>query len=155
VSDSLQELDDDELSAIEIAISDLIATTLNQRNDGSGTSSSQAAILHRICQFIETRLGDSNLSLAEVARAQRVSPRYLQKLFESANGNFTRYIRERRLERCRIELAKRLLRETDLPIARIAVDTGFASQSHLASTFRRNVGETPAAYRRAASSRVI
>jgi acetamidase/formamidase/AraC-like DNA-binding protein len=145
VSDSLQELDDDELSAIEIAISDLIATTLNQRNDGSGTSSSQAAILHRICQFIETRLGDSNLSLAEVARAQRVSPRYLQKLFESANGNFTRYIRERRLERCRIELAKP--DDDASSVSSIAFRWGFTDAAHFSRVFRDKYGMSPRDYR--------
>lgn len=145
VSDSLQELDDDELSAIEIAISDLIVATLNQRSDAGGTSSSQAAILHRICQFIETRLGDSNLSLAEVARAQRVSPRYLQKLFESANGNFTRYIRERRLERCRAELAK--ADDDAMSVSSIAFRWGFTDAAHFSRVFRDKYGVSPRDYR--------
>ena len=145
VSDSLQELDDDELSAIEIAISDLIVATLNQRSDTGGTSSSQAAILHRICQFIETRLGDSNLSLAEVAKAQRVSPRYLQKLFESANGNFTRYIRERRLERCRGELAKP--DDDSTSVSSIAFRWGFTDAAHFSRVFRDKYGMSPRDYR--------
>ena len=145
VSDSLQELDDDELSAIEIAISDLIVATLNQRSDTGGTSSSQAAILHRICQFIETRLGDSNLGLAEVAKAQRVSPRYLQKLFESANGNFTRYIRERRLERCRGELAKP--DDDSTSVSSIAFRWGFTDAAHFSRVFRDKYGMSPRDYR--------
>lgn len=145
VSDSLQDLDDDELSAIEIAISDLIVATLNQRNDAGGTSSSQAAILHRICQFIETRLGDSNLGLAEVARAQRVSSRYLQKLFESANGNFTRYIRERRLERCRAELAKP--DDDSASVSSIAFRWGFTDAAHFSRVFRDKYGMSPRDYR--------
>jgi AraC family transcriptional regulator len=55
----------------------------------------------------------------------------------------------------RIDRAKKLLRHTDLPISRIAYDTGFASQSHLASTFKRVVGETPGAYRRSTASRPV
>jgi AraC family transcriptional regulator len=54
-----------------------------------------------------------------------------------------RYVIQRRVER-----AKSLLRHTDLPVARIAYETGFASQSHLASTFKRTVGLTPGDYRR-------
>ena len=145
VSDSLQELDDNELCAIEIAISDLIVATLNQHNDSGGSSSSQAAILHRICQFIETRLGDSNLSLAEVARAQRVSPRYLQKLFEAANGNFTRYIRERRLERCRAELAKP--DDDASSVSSIAFRWGFTDAAHFSRVFRDKYGMSPRDYR--------
>lgn len=143
VSDSLQELDDTELCAIEVAISDLIVVTLNQRGDG--VSSSQASVLHRICQFIETRLGDSTLSLAEVARAQRVSPRYLQKLFEAANGSFTRYIRERRLERCRAELAKP--DDDATAVSSIAFRWGFTDAAHFSRVFRDKYGMSPRDYR--------
>ena len=43
----------------------------------------------------------------------------------------------------RIEGAKKLLSETDLPIADIALRTGFASQSHFTTTFRRLACTTP------------
>ena len=46
------------------------------------------------------------------------------------------------------ERAKRLLRDSDLPVAAIAVQTGFSSQSHLASVFKRTVGLTPRQYQR-------
>jgi AraC family transcriptional regulator len=47
----------------------------------------------------------------------------------------------------RIARAKKLLSETDLPIADIALRTGFASQSHFTSTFRKLVWTTPKAFR--------
>lgn len=59
-----------------------------------------------------------------------------------------RYVIQRRVER-----VKTLLRHTDLPISRIAYETGFASQSHLATTFKRNVGQTPGVYRRSVAPR--
>ena len=52
-----------------------------------------------------------------------------------------RYVVQRRIER-----AKRLLRESELPVATIAVQTGFASQSHLATVLKRMVGMTPGQY---------
>jgi AraC family transcriptional regulator len=48
----------------------------------------------------------------------------------------------------RIERAKQLLGETTRPIVAVAVESGFATQSRLTTTFRRRTGFTPAAYRR-------
>jgi AraC family transcriptional regulator len=60
-----------------------------------------------------------------------------------------RYVIERRIER-----ARQLLEQCELSIATIAVDTGFASQSHLTEFFRRSVGVTPAVYRADHSSSI-
>jgi len=49
--------------------------------------------------------------------------------------------------RCRIEHAKRLLAETDLPIKTIAVKVGAATPEYLSVLFQRTVGLTPSAYR--------
>ena len=49
----------------------------------------------------------------------------------------------------RIEHAARLLRTTKQPLARIALEVGFADQSHLAKAFRRHTGMTCAQYRSA------
>ena len=54
----------------------------------------------------------------------------------------TNYIAERR-----IEGATKLLQETDLPIAEIALRSGFSSQSHFTTSFRRVAGATPRAFR--------
>lgn len=48
----------------------------------------------------------------------------------------------------RIGQAQRLLKETDMPLAQIAVETGFAGQSHLTGVFKQHYGLTPRAYRR-------
>jgi AraC family transcriptional regulator len=47
----------------------------------------------------------------------------------------------------RIERAASLLRFSDTPIAAIAIECGFADQSHLTTAFRRRTGVTPAVYR--------
>ena len=52
------------------------------------------------------------------------------------------------LRQLRVDQARRLLAETERPIADIALETGFTDQSHLTRVFRRLLGETPAASRR-------
>jgi len=44
-------------------------------------------------------------------------------------------------------MAMRQLRDTDVPIAEIALRAGFADQSHFTNLFRRITGCTPRAYR--------
>jgi transcriptional regulator GlxA family with amidase domain len=51
--------------------------------------------------------------------------------------------------RARIEHARHMLERSDRPLSEIAAMTGFASVSHLISSFRAQLGSTPAAWRRA------
>ena len=48
----------------------------------------------------------------------------------------------------RLREARRLLADTDLPIAAIARLTGFCNAGYLSNTFRRAVGLSPKAWRR-------
>jgi AraC-like DNA-binding protein len=48
----------------------------------------------------------------------------------------------------RIALAQRLIYESATPLNEVAVSCGFADQSHLTRVFLRNVGSSPAAWRR-------
>jgi len=53
------------------------------------------------------------------------------------------------LRRLRIEHACEVLAGSDTPIVELALAAGFSSQAHFTRVFRRLVGSTPAAYRRA------
>ena len=50
--------------------------------------------------------------------------------------------------RLRLELAQKLMLTTEMPLSEIALACGLADQSHLSKLFRREVGETPNAWRR-------
>ena len=73
-----------------------------------------------------------------------ISPLYLPRAFKAAIGQSPhQYVLARRIEH-----ARGLLRDTDLPIVDVALSSGFSSQSHLSNWFVRMVGVSPAAYRR-------
>ena len=85
------------------------------------------------------------LTLADCARQAGVHPVHLAQSFRAHYGeSFGQCIR-----RLRIELASRQLVETPKSIADIALDAGFADQSHLTKTFKRARGLTPAGFRHA------
>ena len=111
---------------------------------------STTARMSHVRDLIESALGE-DLALERLAAEAGIAAHAFSAAFTREVGMPPyRYVIVRRVER-----AKRLLRHSDLPISRIAYETGFASQSHLASTFKRTVGQTPGDYRRSAATRSI
>jgi AraC family transcriptional regulator len=108
----------------------------------SAASDATPSRLAAIRDYVEANLA-SDLSLAGIAGAVGLRPHRLARDFRDGIGvPLHQYVIDRRVER-----AAALLRRSDLPIAAIAIDCGFADQSHLTNAFRRRVGVTPAAYR--------
>jgi AraC family transcriptional regulator len=102
--------------------------------------------LKQILSFIEDNLG-ADLGLWEIANVAGLSVSHCKALFREAMGMpLHQYVIRRRVER-----AATLLRECKTPISRIALETGFAHQSHLARHMRRLMGVTPGEFRRAVS----
>lgn len=146
----LEEIKAAELGAVEIALTEFFLTCLgtaqNPATSLGGTAGARAACLHRICQTIETRLGDPDLTVADVAQEHGVSPRYLQKLFALAGRTFSSYVRTRRLERCRSDLTSPLY--VRLSISEICFRWGFNCSSHFSRAFREQYNASPRQYRR-------
>lgn len=103
--------------------------------------------MRRVIEFIEDNL-EGDLSLQAMAAEVDISPLYLARAFKAAIGQSPhQYVLTRRIER-----AKELLRNTDLHVVDVALSSGFSSQSHLAHWFIRQVGVSPALYRRQVAS---
>lgn len=84
-----------------------------------------------------------DLSAARLARRAGVSLAHFCRIFRDATGSPPhRYVLAARLE-----LARKLLTQSTLPISRIAEECGFSSQSHLTASFRATHSTTPAQYR--------
>ena len=99
--------------------------------------------MQRLIDYIEANLG-GDLSLEAMAKELDISSFYLSRVFKSALGQSPhQYVLSRR-----VDLAKGLLRDTNTPVADVALAAGFSSQSHMSSWFHRLVGVSPAAYRR-------
>ena len=155
VADMIDTIDADTIRPIEVALAEFLTASLaGDRGDGAlvGATASRAATLHRICQKIEARLGDPDLALSGVAEDQGVSMRYLQKLFESAGSSFGQYVRQRRLEQCRLDLINPLY--AGLSITDICFRWGFNDAAHFSRAFSEHFGEPPRNYRRETADKV-
>lgn len=84
------------------------------------------------------------VSLAELAGLCGLSPGYFTRAFKQSTGQ-PPYAW---LQRMRISRARNLLAGSDLPIAQIALECGFASQSHMTRIFTPLTGMSPAQWRR-------
>jgi AraC family transcriptional regulator len=94
--------------------------------------------LRRVTGYIEDHL-DVTLSLAQLAAVAGVSASHLKTLFKRSTGlPVHEYVVQRRVER-----AKTLLLRGELPASQVALEAGFAHQSHMARCMRRVLGITP------------
>lgn len=150
VSEALEDLSVDQLRPIEMALPEFLMAGIFRQADTralGGAAGVRAALLHRVCQTVEAQLGDPDLSLTQVAESHGISPRYVQKLFENVGQSFTRYIRYRRLERCRYDLESPI--HNQLSISDICFRWGFNDAAHFSRAFRDQYNISPREYRRA------
>jgi AraC-like DNA-binding protein len=123
---------------------DLIAATIGATRDGLAIAEGRgiaAARLRSIMADISANLGHGDLSVADVARRHRVTPRYIHKLFENEGLTFSSFVLGQRLTR-----AHRILsdpRFVDHKISSVAFDVGFGDLSYFNRTFRRRYAATP------------
>ncbi len=98
--------------------------------------------LQRVFSHIKENIR-RDLSVNELAQVVGMSQYYFSKLFKMSTGTTPhQYVMRQRAER-----AQELLRENQTPLAEVATEVGFQTQSHFTSVFRRLVGATPKHYR--------
>jgi len=125
-------------------IHDLMAVLIGATRDGTAVAADRgvrAARLALIKADIIEHLGRRDLTLVAVAARQRVTPRYVQKLFEREGITFSQFMLEQRLVR-----AHRMLsdpRFADRTVSAIAFAAGFGDLSYFNHVFRRRYGATP------------
>ena len=110
-----------------------------------GASDSREVLLLLIKDFLDRNLGDPDLTLDTVARANAVSVRYLHMLFHGTGETAREYLRRRRLERAQHLL---LGPGPELAVAEIAIRSGFDSPSSFSRAYRTRFGVAPREARR-------
>lgn len=96
-----------------------------------------------VIQCIATSFSDPELSLEKVSRSTGVPLDRVTAQVKSASGQlFKAY-----LNRVRVEAARKLLSETDLPVSEIATLVGYGNIPHFNRIFRELVGTTPSGLR--------
>jgi acetamidase/formamidase/AraC-like DNA-binding protein len=147
IADELGQLTSHDLLPIEATLGELLVTCLlNSGNAAADESTSvQLGHLRRVCRSLEARLGDAELGIEQIARLEGLSTRYIQKLFQVSATTFGEYLKSRRLERCRIDLANRALGH--FTIAELCFRWGFGDAANFSRAFTARFGVSPKAFR--------
>ena len=100
--------------------------------------------LKLLVDYIEAHLGDK-ITATDLASRIDVSVGHLFRAFKASVGvSPLRYVATRR-----VELVCTMLITTREPICQVALACGFCEQAHLCKVFRRTMGMSPSAWRRA------
>jgi AraC family transcriptional regulator len=122
-----------------------LARTYGVINEESRSSS--AALpgykLRQITDWMDEHVAE-DFDLAQLAAQAGLSKFHFQRLFKSAVGvSPSRYHINSRMN-----VARRLLRETKNSVVDVALEVGYANPSHFARLFRKETGLSPSDYRR-------
>jgi YesN/AraC family two-component response regulator len=111
---------------------------LAQENFGRTSDPMQKAL-----NYIERNLSRGT-TLEETAEHAHVSSCYLSRLFRKTLGvNFIAYLTSRRME-----LAKELLRGSDMPVNAISLELSYHDLNYFCRCFKKEMGLSPSVYRK-------
>jgi AraC-like DNA-binding protein len=117
---------------------------LSRRYGESDVRESRALLeMGKLISTLEQRFGEP-WTLEQMAKLARLSRTSLLRVFRQATGKSPIDY----LIGLRVEAAKRRLRQSDLTMTEIALETGFGDSNYFARQFRIVTGTTPTAYRR-------
>ena len=123
-------------------VANLFGATMDEEcAAGGGAESHRRRLLH----CIHDHLGDPRFDVGKAATACHVSTRYVHVLMRDTGRSFSRYLLERRLERCHEALQSKAGRSCS--ITEIAFGWGFNDMSHFSRVFRTRYGLSPREFR--------
>jgi AraC-like DNA-binding protein len=128
---------------------DLLAALLAlelDTTDIAPAESQRRTLILQMQDYITRQLADPELSPRAIAAAHHLSTRQLHRLFRQDEKTVAVWIRERRLEACRRDLADPLFAAQ--PVHAIAARWGLRDPAHFSRIFRAAYGFSPQTYRR-------
>jgi len=100
-------------------------------------------VMTRLFQYVDEHIHEP-IDNRAIGKALYYNPNYLNRLMHRQTGmSLHRYILQKRLN-----LAAKYLVSTSIPIGEIAVGLGFHSAAHFSNFFKKEMGTTPARFRK-------
>ncbi|MGB3300620.1 MAG: AraC family transcriptional regulator [Phormidesmis sp.] len=111
-------------------------------------SSLSPSQLARVIDYMKANLAQ-DLSILDLATLAGMSKAHFSRGFKQSIGTAPyQYLMQQRVERAKQLLKQPALKQQTLSISDIALECGFANQTHLTKVFRQMTGTTPKAYQK-------
>ncbi|MCZ6828674.1 MAG: helix-turn-helix domain-containing protein, partial [Gammaproteobacteria bacterium] len=136
VEDAPDEFSENLVNMIAMAFS---SSVILEQSDGP--SLAREAIKRRVRQYIDNNLRNPDLSNAQIAEAQRISTRYLHKLFEDEKQTIHNLILNKRMEKAHQMLSDPAYAAHS--IEAIAYNLGFSGPAHFSRSFKKHFDQNP------------
>lgn len=147
-NDEVGEREEEQLGRVALELAVMTLTPWVGAHDAVAPEARRRELLVRIELFIEQHLDRPDLTPTAIARHHHISLAHLHRLFQCRELTVAAWIRHRRLECCRADLADPGLRLR--PVHAIGVRWGFRGPAEFSRAFRAAYGTTPGDYRRRA-----
>lgn len=99
-------------------------------------------LLRKAIHYIRENI-NKPMQVEDVAKAVGASRRSLERRFSNTLGHSP----AKEVQNCRFNLAKKLLRETEMSVADVAQASGYCSNEYMIRVFKQSVQQTPLKYR--------
>ena len=119
-----------------------IQTASSEDETEGNTRSTPAEIAEKCVNYILDHIGDSTLSVNDIAGSVYLNPIYLNRIFKKEKG----YSINQWIIKERMELASTLLLTTDKPAADISWQIGYSNYPYFSTVFKKYYGMTPSQY---------
>jgi AraC-like DNA-binding protein len=130
-------------------LSDAVTSLIISELVDASTPPPESDLADQILAYCMTRLSDPSLCVDSVAKAHRISVRYLHKLFQERGLSLAAWVRHQRLQGIRRDLADPAL--AGRTVASISARWGVLSATHLSRALKAEFGCTAADIRRTMS----
>lgn len=114
----------------------------SKEKENTSVSVNNSIIVNKAVEYLDTHF-NQDISLADVSEHVHLSRIYFHNLFKVSVGETVHNY----LLKKRIEYAKKLLATTDFELTKIAIQSGFSSQSYFNYVFKRKTNYSPKQYR--------
>lgn len=135
------------LYAQSLSLGVLFRLTSTQRQHKAGSQRERGVMtpaqIARVQDLIQASL-EGDLDLNALAASAGLGVTHFSRIFKNTFGCTPHH----HVLMARIDKAKHLIRHSSLPLAMIAAEAGFSSQSHMTAVFNRWVQSTPGEWRR-------
>lgn len=128
-------------NSLEISLDQLLLSIFSQFSNQKERREKKPAWAKHLEEILHENAAEK-LNLSDLSQTLNIHPVHLSRDFQKYfNCNLGTYIRKLKIEKSLILL------NTDKPLTHIALECGFADQSHFIRCFKENTGLTPFKYR--------